>query len=73
MAWISANTAVSYYEPLQKWTLTVKAAPKASAGSSFVDEWKPKVYQTSFVLSAKGQEIGVASLEYTPPLLTRVK
>lgn len=69
MAWIAANCSVSYYEPLSLWTLTLADHPtKTLESSPFVDEWKPKTYQTSFMMTAKGgQEIGVATLDYTPP------
>jgi hypothetical protein len=74
MAWIGANTSVSYFEPLHLWTLKMREPPtKGFSDTQYVDEWKPKVYQTSFLMTAKGEEVGVATLEYTPPLKSTVR
>lgn len=69
MSWLAHNCQVSYYEPLSLWTMQLGELPSKHAEvSPFVDEWKPKSYQTTFMMTAKtGQEVGVATLEYTPP------
>ena len=75
MAWVSKNCQVGYFEPLCLWTLKLADLPKNESPSAyqFVDDWKPRAYQTSFMMKSNdGQEIGVATLDYTPPFVKKV-
>ena len=75
MSWVANSFQVGYFEPLCLWTLNLADLPKNECTSAyqFVDDWKPKAYQTAFMMKSKdGQEIGVATLDYTPPYVKTV-
>lgn len=75
MQWLSSTCSVSYYEPLSLWTIKL-AEPPANEGGKLksVEDWEPQAYTTNFIVTDKsGMEVGLATLEYTPPMTRTVK
>jgi hypothetical protein len=73
--WMRVNMKVSYYEPLSQWAVTFSEPDESVEPKGYKSQdWNAEAYGMSFNLVAKsGGDMGLAVLEFTPPLTKTIK